>query len=172
MSVTGGETPGREKTPRFPERSDAAEKARRDGQRPGKTDPGSTRGAEAAREADPPGKTRPPRPDRFLRMLGLCRRAGRCIIGSAQVFASMRKDPPLLVIAAGTASPASAKKIRTMCAYYQVPLLVSPYTGEALAAAVGKDSAVAAVGIRDARFAEELIKSSGKEVSVLAGTGR
>ena len=172
MSETDGGTPGREDTSRFSGRSDPAKKARIDRQRIGTSDSESTPGAEAARTADPPGKTRPPRPDRFLRMLGLCRRAGRCIIGSAQVFASMRKEPPLLVIAAGTASPASAKKIRTMCAYYQVPLLVLPYTGETLARAVGKDSAVAAVGIRDARFAEELIKSSGKEVSVLAGTGR
>lgn len=122
------------------------------------------------KDAVPDGK-RPP-PDRFLRMLGLCRRAGRCIIGSAQVFAAMRQSPPALVIAAGTASDASAKKIRTMCAYYQVPLLVSSHTGEELGKAVGKGSAVAAVGICDGRFAEELIKSSGKEVSATAGTGR
>ena len=110
------------------------------------------------------------RPDRFLRLLGLAKRAGRTIAGAPLIFAAMRKKrPPLLVIAAVDASPPSAKKLRTQCEYYRVPLLLSPYTKETLSHAVGQLGPVAAVAVTDEGFARELQKSSGKEVSAPHG---
>ena len=110
------------------------------------------------------------RPDRFLGMLGLAKRAGKVISGAPLIFAAMKKPrPPLLVIAAADASPNSAKKLHTQCEYHRVPLIVSPYTKEVLSHAVGCIGLVAAVAVTDAGFARELQKPSGKEVSAPHG---
>ena len=109
-------------------------------------------------------------PDRFLRLLGLAKCGGNTIVGAPLIFAAMQKArPPLLVIAAADASPPSAKKLRTQCEYYRVPLLVSHYTKDTLSHAVGHLGPVAAVAVTDAGLAGELQKSSGKDVSVPVG---
>ena len=106
------------------------------------------------------------RPDRFLGLLGLCRRAGRVVCGAPLIFQAMRSHkPPALVLVAADASEGSAKKLRTKCEFYRVPLLLTEYTKEALAHAVGKDGPMAAVAVLDAGIAGELLKSSGKDVS-------
>ena len=104
--------------------------------------------------------------DRFLRLLGLARRAGKTVVGAPLVFAPMHKGrPPALVVAAADASPASQKKIRSQCEYYRVPLLETRYPKEILAHAVGKEGPVAAIAVTDPGLAEELRKSSGKEAA-------
>lgn len=113
-----------------------------------------------------------PRPDRFLRLLGLCRRAGRVVCGAPLIFEAMRsKKPPSLVIAAADASKGSAKRLRTKCEFYRVPLLFTDHPKDVLAHAVGKDGPLAAVAVMDAGIAEELLKSSGKDVSESVGNG-
>lgn len=110
-------------------------------------------------------------PDRFLRLLGLAKRGGKTVAGAPLIFAAMHKGrPPALVIAAADASEGSAKKIGTQCEYYRVPLLRSPYPREVLSHAVGEGGLVAAVAVCDPGLAEELIKSSGKDASLLLGS--
>ncbi len=105
-------------------------------------------------------------PDRFLRMLGLCRRAGGVIIGTKQVYAAMRgKKPPLLVIGSLEASEPTKKKTRTMCAFYKIPLITVPYTKEELAGTVGKSGAISTLAVTDSRFQEEFITTRGEEIS-------
>ncbi len=108
--------------------------------------------------------------DRFLRLLGLSKRGGMLIAGAPLIFAAMHKGrPPALVVAAADASPTSAKKIRTQCEYYRVPLLISPYPREVLSHAVGESGLVAAVAVTDEGLARELKKSSGKDASAVRG---
>ncbi len=112
------------------------------------------------------------RPDRFLGLLGLCRRAGRVVIGAPLVGLSLRSGKaPALVLLAADASAGSAKKMQTKCNFYKVPLLCVPYTGEALAHAVGKGGPVAALAVMDAGIAGELLKSSGKDAPTAVGNG-
>ncbi|MBQ2718649.1 MAG: ribosomal L7Ae/L30e/S12e/Gadd45 family protein [Clostridia bacterium] len=111
-------------------------------------------------------------PDRFLGLVGLCRRAGRVVIGAPLIGTAMRAGKlPALVLVAADVSAGSAKKLTTKCNFYKVPLLSVPYTKEALAHAVGKDAPVAALGILDAGIAGELLKSSGKDAPRTKGSG-
>ena len=110
-------------------------------------------------------------PDRFLGLCGLCRRAGRIVLGAPLIFYALReKTPPSLVLLAADASAGSEKKLRTKCEFYRVPLLKTPYTKEVLAHAVGKDAPLAAIAVMDAGLARELLKSSGKDASDAIGS--
>ena len=110
-------------------------------------------------------------PSRFLRLLGLAKRAGKTVDGAPLIFAAMHRGrPPLLVVAAADASAGSLKKIRTQCAFYRVPLLPTEYTKDTLGHTVGKGGPVAAIAVTDAGLAAELQKSSGKEASVPSGS--
>ncbi len=110
-------------------------------------------------------------PDRFLRLCGLCRRAGRVVCGAPLIFQALRgRTPPALVLVAADASEGSAKKLRTKCEFYRVPLLTTPYPKEVLAHAVGKDGPLAAIAVLDPGIAEELLKSSGKDASEAVGS--
>ncbi len=116
--------------------------------------------------------------DRFLGLLGICRKAGGVLCGAPAVYTALHsKRPPLLVLAAADASPATQKKLCSQCDYYEVPLLVTAFSMETLSHTVGKSHATAALGITDARFSGELerlyslIKSSGKDAPADTGTG-
>ncbi|MBR7095282.1 MAG: ribosomal L7Ae/L30e/S12e/Gadd45 family protein [Clostridia bacterium] len=112
------------------------------------------------------------RPDRFLGLLGLSRRAGRAVIGAPLIAEAMHaKKRPALVLVAADASAGSAKKMQTKCNFYEVPLLRVPYTKEALGHAVGKDGPVAAIAVMDAGIAGELLKPSGKDAPTAVGNG-
>ena len=100
-------------------------------------------------------------PDRFLGLLGLAKRAGRTVTGAPLIFTAMKsKRPPCLVLVASDASDGARKKLRTKCEYYNVPLLYTTYTKEALAHAVGNSGEVAAVALTDRGLAGELLKPS------------
>ena len=96
---------------------------------------------------------------RFLRFLGLCRRAAKTIHGTTLVCEALSKRrPPYLVILSGGASDATQKKIVNKCKFYNVPLLIVDIETDALAQAVGKASELAAIGVADEGFARELCK--------------
>ena len=102
------------------------------------------------------------RPDRFLGLLGLARRAGRTVHGAPLIFTAMRtKRPPCLVIAAADASAGAQKKLRTKCSFYRTPLLISTYDKATLAHAIGSPGELAAVAVCDEGIAKELLKLSG-----------
>lgn len=96
---------------------------------------------------------------RFLRFLGLCRRAAKTVHGTPLVCTALaKKKPPCLVVMSSYASAATQKKLINKCNFYKVPLLSVSVETEALARAVGKTCELAAVGITDESFAKELCK--------------
>lgn len=95
----------------------------------------------------------------FLRFLGLCRRAGKTVHGTALVCEALKgKHPPLLVIGASDMSDATKDRLRRRCAYYRVTLLMTEIDAGTLAHAVGKTCALAAIAVTDESFARQLCK--------------
>ena len=91
-----------------------------------------------------------PGPDSVLGALGLCRKAGKVVIGTDAVIDALRaKVPPLAVFAAGDNSENTNKRLRDKCATYAVPLYPLPANGEDLARALGKSAKTAAVAVTD-----------------------
>ena len=96
---------------------------------------------------------------RFLRFLGLCRRAGKTVHGTPLVCTALAgKRRPFLVVMSAFASDGTQKKLTNKCKFYSVPLLSVDVATDILAHAVGKTGDLAAVGIMDEGFARELGK--------------
>ena len=96
---------------------------------------------------------------RFLRFLGLCRRAGQTVHGTPLVCTALAtKKPPCLVLMSLGASAATQKKLTNKCLFYHVPLITVDVDTGTLAHAVGKTGDIAAVAVMDESFAKELCK--------------
>lgn len=96
-------------------------------------------------------------------MIGFARRAGKTVIGTEQICREMPKGKIRLAVISATASEPTKKKLTVKGEFYGIPTVVADLTTEALASLIGKTGAVAAVGITDERFAEEIIKASATE---------
>ena len=110
----------------------------------------------------------------FLRFLGLARRAGKTVHGTPLICTALAtKKPPCLVIMSLGASENTQKKLSNKCLFYKVPLLLTEADTEALAHAVGKTGAMAAVAVTDESFAKELcrINALRKESSPVGDQG-
>ena len=85
-----------------------------------------------------------------LSALGLCAKARALIVGTPMVCDSLRgSKKPQAVLAACDNSENTAKKLSDKCTYWGVPLVAIEADGDTLAAAIGKQSRVAAVAITD-----------------------
>ena len=85
-----------------------------------------------------------------LNALGMCAGARKLIIGTPMICEAMRKPTkPYLVVSAEDNAGNTAKKLSDKCNFYNVPMVTVPVDGARLAAAVGKQSRVAAVAITD-----------------------
>lgn len=85
---------------------------------------------------------------RLLSTLGLCRRAGGLILGTPMVCEAMRGNKGVLaVIEAADTSDNTHEKLVSKCTFYGVPHYRIEANTDALARAIGKTGAVAAVGI-------------------------
>ena len=93
-------------------------------------------------------------------MLGFARRAGKTVIGTELVCRAMPKGEVKLVVISATCSESTMKKLKVKSDFYRIPWVLAPLDTEALAKTVGKDSAVAAVAVTDAGFAEEIKKAT------------
>ena len=104
----------------------------------------------------------------LLGVIGLCRGAGRAVIGTPMICEELRKRAQkgkgaqdaacdIMVIEASDTSENTHKKITDKCAYYKVRHIRIASGCEALGRAVGK-SAVAAVMINDAGFCRAIEK--------------
>lgn len=104
----------------------------------------------------------------LLGVIGLCRGAGRAVIGTPMICEELRKRAKkvkgarddvcdVMVIEASDSSENTHKKITDKCAYYKVRHVKIASGCEALGRAVGK-SAVAAVMINDAGFCRAIEK--------------
>ena len=62
--------------------------------------------------------------DRFLRMLGLARRAGKVVFGTPLSLQALHKGRVRLLIVCSEASEQTKKKMHTQAEFYHVPLIV------------------------------------------------
>jgi hypothetical protein len=102
----------------------------------------------------------------LLGMIGMCRGAGKAIIGVPMICEQLRKrngrnrredgDVNFLVIEASDTSDNTHKKITDKCIYYNVKHIRIASTCEILGKAVGK-SAVGAVALADRNFCRAVL---------------
>ena len=102
---------------------------------------------------------------KLLGVVGLCRGAGKAVIGTDMVCEYLRKRGnkskneekiDVLVLEASDTSENTHKKISDKCIYYNVKHIRLDATGEILGKAVGK-RATAAVAIADASFCRAVL---------------
>ena len=96
---------------------------------------------------------------RITGMLGFAKRAGKLIIGTELVCRAMPDKKIKLVVISDGASAATKKKLTTKSDFYALPHLVVELDTAELGRIIGKDSAVAAVGVTDDGFAREIINA-------------
>lgn len=91
--------------------------------------------------------------DRFLSLLGLCRRAGKMVIGNDPVIESVFKKKAELVIIASDCSKNTSKNVLVSTHKNNVSAVVCNYTKDDISYAVGKYCAV--LSIEDTGFAKK-----------------
>lgn len=107
----------------------------------------------------------------LLGFIGLCRGAGKAVIGTDMVCEHLRKcakkqrkdgEVDVIVVEASDTSENTHKKISDKCIYYNVEHIRLAATCEALGKAVGKRS-TAAVAIADPNFCRAVLEKIGRE---------
>ncbi len=79
--------------------------------------------------------------------LGLCRRAGKLVIGTPLVLEAVRRKKASLVLLAADVSENTRQKITTLCAHRGVPVKECALSKAEIAAALGKENEVGAVAV-------------------------
>lgn len=90
--------------------------------------------------------------DKFLSSLGLCRRAGKLVLGAEAVSAAVRRREAAIVFCASDVSEASRKKLVTLTEHYKVRLCRTEYTMAQLSDALGVTHNVAAAALKHSTF--------------------
>lgn len=98
------------------------------------------------------------RNDKFYRMLGLAKRAGKVVSGEGGVSDNIRNGKAKLVIVAEDASENTKKKFRNSCDYYSVFYLECDDRFKA-GQSIGKSFAVV-LAVCDKNFADILIENA------------
>lgn len=96
--------------------------------------------------------------NRLVSTVGLCRRAGKTVLGSDLVCKALRRKELFLVLLASDASDNTKKRIRDKTSFYKVSLAELPLTCDELGRSVGKMGGVACVGVADDSFSKALQK--------------
>ena len=94
-------------------------------------------------------------PDKILSLLGLCRRAGKLVLGHDPVCKAMKEKKAMLVLTASDFSQNSRKEVEAAAVLTNTPLLELPFTKEELSLSVGHHCGAAAV--TDRGFAQKLM---------------
>ena len=95
--------------------------------------------------------------ERFFGMLGLCRRAGKTVLGTEMICKQMReKKKPVLVLIASDVSENTRSKLISKSTFYSIPYRQINVGGEELAGRLGKTGFLAAAAVTDSRFADEI----------------
>jgi ribosomal protein L7Ae-like RNA K-turn-binding protein len=93
----------------------------------------------------------------LLGFIGLCRRAGKTVLGTPMVCEELaKKKKPDLVLYSEGASDATKKRIRSKCSFYGVDALPLPVPTGELAHLLGKHGDLAALAVTDAGFANAI----------------
>ncbi|MBQ8005507.1 MAG: 50S ribosomal protein L7ae [Clostridia bacterium] len=93
--------------------------------------------------------------------IGLAAKAGKAVYGTPLICESLRMNGAkkcVLVLEGSDSSENTHKRLKDKCAFYSAELIRLPIDMLELSAAVGKKSAIAAVGIRDAGLAQAIKK--------------
>lgn len=96
-------------------------------------------------------------PQRALRLMGLCRRAGSLVIGMGALKAALQRGDVRLLVLAGDAAPGSVRRARTAAESAGIPAVVLSDRGS-LGSALGREW-VAVCGVTDADFADGIRKA-------------
>ena len=80
--------------------------------------------------------------DKLLSLLGLCRRAGKIVLGNDPVIDSINQRKAKLVIVASDSSKNTAKGVLSTAHRNNVSAQVVPYTKDDISLAIGKYTAV------------------------------
>jgi len=96
--------------------------------------------------------------DRILRLLGLCRRAGKLLSGQDTVITAVRSEKAALALLSSDASERTQKQLRDKCAFYGVPLLHLTVDGDSLGKATGKSGTLSSLAVTDRGFASAIRK--------------
>lgn len=92
--------------------------------------------------------------NKFLSLLGLCKRAGRLAAGETAAEQAIRKKQAQLLIVSVDASENTKKKCRNSAVYYALPLLEIGTKAE-LGRAIGAEQR-SMIAVTDAGFAKKL----------------
>ncbi len=95
--------------------------------------------------------------NKFLLMLGLCKRAGKLSLGTPIVIETIQKKSAKAVFYSSDASANTEKKIKDKCAFYGVECIKVEYTSYELSEALGKSGSVCTVSIMDDGFLKQLM---------------
>ncbi len=96
--------------------------------------------------------------DAVLSLLSLAAKAGKAVSGGYRTEETVKGGKAKLVVAAQDASEGSLKKIRDMCSYYEVPLLLYGVR-EDLGRSVGKELRTSVV-LTDEGFARAVLRKA------------
>ena len=99
----------------------------------------------------------------LLSSIGMCRGAGRAVIGVPMICEELKKrgaqkGDDIMVIEASDTSENTHKKIADKSAYYKVRTVRLNCDGATLASALGKTSSLAAVAITDGQMCQMVEK--------------
>ncbi len=94
--------------------------------------------------------------DGLMRLIGLARRAGKVVLGSDGIEASVRSGKAYFVVLASDAAENTAKRLTDKCKSYDVPFAVVG-TKQSLGKISGREEA-AAVAVTDRNFATGMMR--------------
>ena len=95
--------------------------------------------------------------NKFLSMLGLCRRAGGTIIGTPLVTKALPRGQVKVVFYSSLASDNTKKRITDKCSYYNTKCIKIDTPPEFLGKMLGKEGVACVVGVTSDSFSKQLI---------------
>ncbi len=96
--------------------------------------------------------------DRFVSLLGLCKKAGRLVMGFDPVKEALLRGQAYLVLLSADLSPKSAKEAEFLCRQDNIPVVTTDLTMDQIWYCLGKRSGVLA--ITDKGFSEKLAETA------------
>ena len=95
--------------------------------------------------------------ERFYRMLGLARRAGKTVLGTSVICEQMRaKKKLVLILVSSFASEGTRRRLFRKSSFYNIPCLTVESPCDVLGHLMGVPGTLAAVAVTDPGFAREL----------------
>lgn len=95
--------------------------------------------------------------EKFLSMLGLSRRAGKVIIGTPLVTATLPSGKVKVTFYTTDASDNTKKRITDKCKFYNTECIMVDIPSEKIGKMVGMNTSVCVVGVTDDNFSKQLI---------------